>query len=66
MKQTRTIIAIVAILMSLYFFQKRYDILAEIFKLGINAVPIGQMLVPIMLLTIGIVLLTFKKKKNEK
>jgi hypothetical protein len=33
--------------------------------LGFNAVPIGQLLLPIILFIIGIVLLTIKPKEND-
>lgn len=64
MTTTRIITAIVALLMSIYFFIRRGDIIKELFKLGFNAVPYGQLLLPIILLVIGIVLLTIKKKEN--
>lgn len=65
MKTTKIITAIVALLMSVYFFIKRGDIIQELFRLGFNAVPIGQLLLPIILLIIGIVLLTIKQKDND-
>jgi hypothetical protein len=66
MKQAKFIIALVAILVSVYFFVKRLDIIEEWFNLGISAVPIGQLLLPLILLAMGIVLLMSKKQeKNE-
>jgi hypothetical protein len=65
MKTTRITIAIVSLLMAVYFLLKRSDIIRELFRLGFNAVPIGQLLLPIILLIIGIVLLSIKNKKND-
>ena len=65
MKTTKIITAIVALLMSVYYFFKRRDIIEELFKLGFSAVPLGQLLTPVILLTIGIVLLTVKQKNND-
>jgi hypothetical protein len=65
MKLTKNIIAIFSLLMAAYYFIKRADIVREAFKLGVNAVPLGQLLLPITLLMIGIILLRIQPKKNE-
>ena len=64
MKQIRIILATLSLLMSIFFFFSRFDIIREMFNLGISAVPIGELLLPIVLLIIGIVLLTVKNKKD--
>ena len=64
MKKYQLIIGIVSLLMSVYYFVKRHDIIQELFKLGLNAVSIGKLILPSILLIFGITLLAFKKEKN--
>lgn len=66
MKNTRVLLGIISLLMSIYFFISRFDIIREAFKLGLNSVHYGDLLLPIILFIIGIYLLTIKKKQNDK
>lgn len=68
MKSTQLILAIVALIMSAYFWFMRFDVVERIFTRGIANADIGTLLLPLILLLLGIVLLlrTLKKKPNEK
>lgn len=65
MKKSK-IVGVIFLLMSLYFFYKRYDVIREL--LGgrdINQIEIEGLLLPSILMVIGLIF-SFKKTKNDE
>ena len=63
MSRFKLILGITSLLMSAYFFVQRFDIIEEAFNRGMNAVKIGELILPAILLLLGIVLIIPSKKK---
>ncbi len=57
---------IIFLIMSLYFFYKRYDVIREIIGgRDINLVEIEILILPLILMILGLTLILKKSKKNE-
>lgn len=65
MSRLKLILGITALLMSVYFFIKRFDIIEEALNRSMNAVKIGELILPIILLLLGIFLILPTKKKTD-
>jgi len=51
--------------MAFYFLIKRRDIIIQLFKLNLDAIPVGKLILPIILFIVGVFFLTIKYKKND-
>jgi uncharacterized BrkB/YihY/UPF0761 family membrane protein len=67
MKTTKLITAIALLIMSVYFWIMRFDVVQRIFEKGAGSADIGTLLLPLLLLVTGIILLYpfLKKEKDE-
>jgi len=65
MKKLKLVFAIISFLMAFYFLIKRRDIIIQLFKLNLDAIPVGKLILPIILFIVGVFFLTIKYKKND-
>ena len=64
MKTSKITLAIISLIMSAYFWFMRFDIVTRIFEKGVDNADIGQLILPAILLTLGLVLIFWKPQKG--
>jgi hypothetical protein len=67
MKYVYLLLAIIALLFSLYFFYERTDLFVEIFNgRPLSQIPLGELLKPIILAILGIFFIYIYRKQPSK
>ncbi len=66
MKGTKLIIGIISLIMSVYFFYTRDDVVTTIFSRGVKYADVGMLLLPLFLFIIGLFLIFYKTKPKLK
>ncbi len=66
MKETKLIIGIISLIMSVYFFYTREDVVTTIFSRGVKYAELGLLILPLLLFVIGLFLIFYKTKPKLK